>query len=103
MDETKPKKAPKEKLPKVATAKKVVDLTNYTGEVAQYELSKQLRQGALGSKYIILARLKPRSGSKNTTVWFTNEEGQITNLDPYKEYVSESAEDALAQIGYKLI
>ena len=86
-----------------STAKRIKDLNNYSGDVGLFELSKLIKKGALSSKYVVVARFKPRSGVKNTTVWFSNEKGDIVSIDPLSEGASKDMVDALDQFGYKLI
>lgn len=86
-----------------STAKKVKDLNNYAGEVAVFELSKQIKKGGITTKHVVVARFKPRSGSKNTTIWISNEEGVIEMFEPLAEMASKDVTDALDQFGYKLV
>lgn len=98
MDETKPKKQSK-----ASTAKKIRDLTTYAGEVALFELSKQLKKGVLGTNFIIVAIIKPRNGLKNILVWLADEEGNIPNTETIKEFTAVDMKDALKQLGYQLV
>lgn len=88
---------------KRSTAKRIKDLTRYQGDVALFELSKQYKKGAVSTKYIIVGRFKPRSGSINTTAWFANGEGKISLSEPIMQSNSKDMADALDQLGYNLI
>lgn len=99
------KKAPaKDKsVSRASTAKKIKDLTTFSGEVGLFELSKQLKKGAVGTNFIVVARVKPKSGLKNTLVWLANSSGDITFPEPVKEFRSDDITDAINQLGYKLV
>lgn len=96
-------KSKAEKAPSVSTAKKIKDLNTFSGEVGLFELSKQFKKGSIGTNFIIIARVKPRSGLKNTLVWLGNSSGDITLNEPVKEFRSDDIIDAINQLGYKLI
>lgn len=85
-----------------STAKKIKDLNNYAGEVGLFELSKQVKKGGLTTKFVIVARFKPSSGSKNTTVWLSDEKGVTSITEPIAEYVTTDMNDALDQFGFNL-
>jgi hypothetical protein len=87
---------------KKSTAIKIMDIGRYAGEVSLFELSKQVKKGALSTKFIIVGRFKPRSGVNNTSIWFSDKNGNITFMEPIKEMRSESMLDALDQFGYRL-
>lgn len=81
-------------------ATKIRDLNNYAGEVALFELSKQVKKGAISTKFVIVARFKPSHGTKNTTIWLSNDKGVVSFTEPITEMVSKSMQDALDQFGF---
>lgn len=86
-----------------STAKRIRDLNTYVGDVGLFELSKMAKNGADSSKFVIVARIKPRSGARNTIVWLADENGKMTSQRPIKEFASKDMIDALDQFGYKLV
>lgn len=81
-------------------AKRIKQLTQYVGEVWVFELSKAITRG---KKFLVVSNSKRRTGDKNITMWFSDEDGKILDNLPYKQLKAPSIEEALASVGYQVI
>lgn len=86
-----------------STAKKVRDLTNYGSEVVLLHLSKQVKKGGITTNFVIVARAKPISGMKNTTVWLSDKDGKMAFIEPIQEFYSKDIAEAAKTLGYTLV
>lgn len=86
---------------KKSTAKKIKQLTNYAGDVGLYQLSKQMKQGSLGSRYIVVSKTKGASGTPVIHVWLADEDGRISQVKPITGLKEMPLKDAFFILGYE--
>lgn len=82
---------------KESTATRIKRLTQYVGDVWVFELSKALTKG---KKFLVVSNAKPRTGNYNITMWYSDENGKITNNKPIKQFKVKTVDEAFKELGY---
>lgn len=82
-----------------AKATKFKHLSNYSGDVWAYELSKPIKVKKRSIKFVVAATPKRAYGAPETTIWEANVDGNIVDSTPL-HVIAKNAKDAFAQLNY---